>query len=159
VLVGSKFLRRAEARGTETLGNSNGTLRALIGGMDGPDRPAIDDPQTYEIIGAAIAVHNEIGPGFLEPVYKAAFSIVLDERSIPFTSEVSLPIEFHGRLLPVMYRVDFVCHGDIIVEIKAIPRITPQAHAQAINYVKAAKQLRGLLINFGGLSLQYKRCT
>ena len=127
--------------------------------MSGHSALAIDDPQTYEIIGAAMAVHNEIGPGFLEPVYRAAFSIALEERSIPFTREVRLPIEFHGRLLPVMYRVDFVCHGNIIVEIKAIPRITAQAHAQAINYVKAAKQSRGLLINFGGVSLQYKRCT
>jgi GxxExxY protein len=127
--------------------------------MSGHITLAIDDPHTYEIIGAAMAVHNEIGSGFLEPVYRAALSIALEERSIPFMGEVRLPIEFHGRVLPVMYRVDFVCHGSIIVEIKAIPRITPQAHAQAINYVKAAKQLRGLLINFSGVSLQYKRCT
>lgn len=118
----------------------------------------VDDPQTHEIIGAAMAVHNEIGNGFLEPVYKWALSIAFEERSIPFAREVKLPIEFHGRLLPVKYRVDFVCYGNIIVEIKAIPAITPQAHWQAIHYVKAAKQERGLLINFGSVSLQYKRC-
>jgi GxxExxY protein len=68
-----------------------------------------DDPQTHEIIGAAMDVHTEIGSGFLEPVYKWALSIRLEEKSIPFIREVKLPIEYHGRVLPVRYRVDFIC--------------------------------------------------
>lgn len=131
----------------------------LHGRMSEPIRPVADDHETHELIGAAFAVHNEIGGGFLEPVYKWAFAIELEERKIPFAREVKLPIAYRGRVLPVTYRVDFVCYGNIIVELKAIERITPAAHAQAINYVKAAKHERGLLINFGPCSVQYKRCT
>ena len=127
--------------------------------MGGPIKLTIDDPQTHAIIGAAMAVHNEIGNGFLESVYKWALAIAFEERSIPFAREVRLPIEYHGHVCPVRYRVDFICYGNVIVEIKAIPAITPQAHWQAISYVKAAKQERGLLINFGATSLQHKRCT
>jgi GxxExxY protein len=127
--------------------------------MDGPIKYQFDDSQTHEIIGAAMAVHSEIGNGFLEPVYKWALSIAFEERAIPFATEVKLPIEWHGRVCPVKYRVDFVCYGDVIVEIKAIPRITPRAYWQAAHYVRAAKHERGLLLNFGATSLQYKRCT
>ena len=133
--------------------------RAPTGGMLLPRRPVEEDDETRNIIGAAFAVHNEIGGGFLEPVYRHALSIELAERSIPFAREVKLPIAYHGKVLPVTYRVDFICYGNIIVEIKAIERITAGAHAQAINYVKAAKHERGLLINFGPCSVQYKRCT
>lgn len=73
--------------------------------------------------------------------------------------EVKLPIEYHGRVLPVRYRVDFICFGDVIVEIKAIPAITPQAYWQGVHYVRAAKHQRGLVLNFGATSLQWKRCT
>jgi GxxExxY protein len=59
--------------------------------------------------------------------------------------------------LPVWFRVDFVCYDDVLVELKALPTIGPLEHAQAINYLKAAKRRRGLLINFGAKSLQYKR--
>ena len=130
-----------------------------MGGMRPPVRAVADDHQTEAIIGAAFAVHNEIGGGFLEPVYKCAFAIELAARKIPFAREVKLPISYRGLVLPVTYRVDFICYSDIIVELKAIERITPGAHAQAINYVKAAKHERGLLINFGPLAVQYKRCT
>ena len=127
--------------------------------MPFPFNPVENDAETFNIIGAAFSVHNEIGGGFLEPVYKWALSIELEERQIPFRREVKLPITYHGRVLPVKYRVDFLCYGNIIVEIKALERITPQAHAQAINYVKAANHERGLLINFGPYAVQHKRCT
>jgi GxxExxY protein len=127
--------------------------------MGGPLKPFLEDEETFQIIGAAMAVHNDIGGGFLEAVYKWALSIEFEERKIPFAREVKLPIAYHGRVLPVTYRVDFICFGNVIVEIKAIERITAVAHAQTINYVKAAQHERGLLLNFGPCSLQHKRCT
>jgi GxxExxY protein len=127
--------------------------------MTTPTRPALDDEQTFQIIGAAMAVHSELGCGFLEPVYRAAFRIELDERGIPYQREVRLPIHYRERLLPVTYRVDFLCYGEVLVELKAHPAIGPREHAQAINYLKASKHERGLLINFGSTSLQFKRLT
>jgi GxxExxY protein len=120
-------------------------------------QPALNDSDTFAIIGAAMAVHRELGCGFLETVYRAAFSIELKDRGIPHTREVRLPIRYRDSLLPVTFRVDFVCYDDVLVELKALPTISSLEHAQAINYLKAAKRRRGLLINFGSKSLQYKR--
>jgi GxxExxY protein len=115
------------------------------------------DPQTYAIIGAAMAVHAELGPGFLEEVYHEAFAIELLNQKIPFQHEAALTITYKGSPLRKTYRADFVCHEDIIVELKALPDITGTEKAQVINYLKAANFDRGLLLNFGTKSLQYIR--
>ena len=88
-------------------------------------RPVFNDPQTYEIIGAGMAVRRELGCGFLEPVNRAAFTIELEHRGIPFVREAPLPVHYRDRLLPVFYRVDFICYGEILVELKALPSIGP----------------------------------
>ena len=115
------------------------------------------DPQTYAIIGAAMAVHSKLGHGFLEKVYKLALPIEFKRRDIPFVIEAPLPVLYDGVPLPTTYRVDFVCFGDVIVECKATATITQADVAQLINYLKAAGKRRGLLLNFGGLSLQHAR--
>ena len=120
-------------------------------------RPPLDDPETYKIIGAAMAVHRELGCGFLEAVYRAALRIELKECDIPVVAEVRLPIRYRDHLLPVTYRVDFICYGSVLVEVKALPMIGPIEQAQAINYLRAAQRTRGLLLNFGATSLQHKR--
>ena len=117
----------------------------------------VRDPQTYAIIGAAMEVHRELGPGFLENVYHEAMKIELTARGIPFESEVELPIFYKGQRLRCKYRADFVCYGEIIVETKARADLISSDRAQAINYLKSTRFRRSLLLNFGAPSLQYER--
>jgi GxxExxY protein len=115
------------------------------------------DPQTYEIIGAAMKVHRELGDGFLEAVYRAALAIEFTRRTIPFRTEVELPVEYKGMRLSCGYRADFVCFDNVLVEIKATTALVPANQAQLLNQLKATKHRRGILINFGTPSLEYKR--
>ena len=115
------------------------------------------DPETYAVIGAAMSVHRELGHGFLESVYQAAFERELNHLGIMFQKEVSLPIYYKGDLLPVSYRADFICFDHLIVELKALSKIGGREEAQVINYLKATGYQRALLINFGAASLQQKR--
>ena len=122
-----------------------------------PHGPGFDDPQTYAIIGAGMAVHRELGCGFLEPVNREAFTIELAHRGIPFVREARLPVRYRDRLLPVYYKVDFICYGEVLVELKARHAIGPVEQAQLINYLRAANRSRGLLLNFGAPSFQHQR--
>jgi GxxExxY protein len=115
------------------------------------------DEQTYAIIGAAMEVHRELGAGFLEAVYQDALAIELESRGIPFERERILPVHYKERLLPSVYRADFVCYGEIIVETKALDALAGIHEAQTINYLKATGYQRALLVNFGASSLQHKR--
>lgn len=115
------------------------------------------DPQTYAIIGAAMEIHRQLGHGFLEPIYQDAAVIEFPLQQIPFEREVTLPIKYKNIILPSRYRADFVCFSDIIVEFKALARLSSVEEAQVLNYLKATGFRRGLLLNFGASSLQYKR--
>lgn len=115
------------------------------------------DPQTYAIIGAALAVHNCLGHGFLEAVYQEALAIELLQNGVPYEREVTFPIFYRGKELSCQYRADFVCFGDIIVELKAITTLGSSEQSQLLNYLKASGKKRGLLLNFGSQSLQFKR--
>ena len=116
-----------------------------------------NDPQTYDIIGAAMEVHRELGDGFLEAVYQAALAIEFAARRIPFRAEVELPVEYKGMRLSCGYRADFVCFENVLVEIKATTALVSPNQAQLLNQLKATKHRRGILINFGAASLEYKR--
>ena len=115
------------------------------------------DPQTYRIIGAAIEVHRQLGHGFLEAVYREGLAVELAERGIPFSQELDLPVYYKGKLLPCSYRADFICFGEVIVELKALGELSGTEEAQIINYLKASGLSRGLLLNFGTPRLQHKR--
>jgi GxxExxY protein len=115
------------------------------------------DPETFAIIGAAMEVHGELGRGFLELVYQTALALEFQERDIPFTAEVALPIRYKNKLLTCSYRADFVCFESVVVETKAISALTGADEAQLINELKASDLHRGLLLNFGAPSLEHKR--
>jgi GxxExxY protein len=115
------------------------------------------DPETYAIIGAAMAVHRELGSGFLENVYQAALERELIALGIPHEREKETPIFYRGQALDTNYRADFICFGKIIIELKALSNLSNHATAQALNYLKATKLNRALVINFGAPSLQHKR--
>jgi GxxExxY protein len=115
------------------------------------------DPQTYAVIGAAMEVHRQLGHGFLEAVYQEALAVELTAREIPFQREVILPVRYKGQLLQCGYRADFICFGEIVVELKAISQLTGTDEAQIINELKATHLNRALLINFGASSLEYRR--
>ena len=104
-----------------------------------------------------MAVHTELACGFLERVYKAALRIEFEERGVVFKKEVRLPIEYRKRVLPLDYKVDFMCWQEIIIEVKASDAIHDRHVAQLINYLHASKMKRGLLLNFGATCLQHKR--
>ncbi|HMJ26923.1 MAG TPA: GxxExxY protein [Pyrinomonadaceae bacterium] len=115
------------------------------------------DPRTYEIIGAAIEVHKQLGCGFLEPVYQEALAVELGLRNVPFRREVRLPLHYKGQLLETRYCADFICLDAIVVELKALARTGGIEEAQLINYLRATGYEVGLLLNFGTRSLEHRR--
>jgi GxxExxY protein len=116
-----------------------------------------NDPRTYAIIGAAMEVHRQLGCGFLEAVYQEALEIELARAGVPAAPQVELPIYYRGQRLKCYYVADFVCYESIIVELKALSRLSGVEDAQVLNYLKATGLEVGLLLNFGTPSLQYKR--
>ncbi|MBI3110739.1 MAG: GxxExxY protein [Ignavibacteriales bacterium] len=114
--------------------------------------------EVYAIVGAAIEVHRELGPGFLEAVYHEAMEIVLTAHNIPFKSNEKLRIRFKEILLRKEYEADFICYDKIIVEIKALDVVAGKEEAQLLHYLKTTGFRIGLLINFGSVgTLKWKR--
>jgi GxxExxY protein len=112
---------------------------------------------TYKIIGCCMEVHNEIGHGFLEAVYKECLSIEFSKKNIPFETEKRFELFYKGNKLKKVYVADFVIDGNIILEIKAQNLLVNEDLKQTINYLAASKCEIGLLINFGETSLKHKR--
>ena len=115
------------------------------------------DSETFAIIGAAIEVHRERGHGFLEAVYQAALAFELEDRAIPFRREAPLKILYRGKPLALTYKADFLCFETVIVELRATSGLCGNDEAQAINYLRASGHSRALLLNFGGIRLEYRR--
>jgi GxxExxY protein len=111
---------------------------------------------TEKIIGAAMKVHAALGNGFQEVIYQRALEIELQESGLRFAREFNMPIYYKGRMIGER-RVDFLIEDIISVELKAILKLEPVHFAQARNYLEAYNLEVGLLINFGSISLEFKR--
>jgi GxxExxY protein len=105
--------------------------------------------EVYAVVGAAIEVHRELGAGFLEAVYQEALERELALRGIAFEAQRELVIHYRGQPLSKLYVCDLLCFDKVLVELKAMDRLTGREEAQLINYLKAAGLPVGLLINFG----------
>lgn len=116
-----------------------------------------DDPQTYAIIGAAMEVHRTLGCGFLESVYRRALVVEFLYREIAFAAEVAVTVSYKDETLPGAFRADFICNESILVEVKALSALGNAEIAQTLNYLKAAKLHRGLLLNFGAPRFHHRR--
>ncbi len=114
--------------------------------------------ESYAIVGAAIEVHRELGPGFLEAVYQEAMEIELAARDIPFQAQAQIRVRYKEQLLKRDYFADLVCYDQVIVEIKTLSRLTGNEEAQTLNYLKATGFKLGILLNFGSHGkLEWKR--
>jgi GxxExxY protein len=106
------------------------------------------DDLTYEIIGAAMEVHRELGPGLLESAYDTCLAHELSQRRIPFRRQVDLPITYKNVSLDCGYRLDLVVDDRVIVELKAVDRVEHIHRAQLLSYLRSFETNLGLLINF-----------
>ena len=102
-------------------------------------------------------VHNNLGAGFLEIVYKDALEIEFKKGGIPYEREKMYEVNYKGTILPHKFYADFVLFDKIILEIKGVSGIADEFVAQALNYLKVSDNKLALLVNFGELRLNYKR--
>lgn len=113
--------------------------------------------ETYKILGLCMEVHNNLGHGFLEIVYKDALEIEFKRNQIPFEREKEYPVNYKGILLPHRFFADFIVYEKIILEVKGVNGIHDEHIAQAIDYLKVSKNQVALIVNFGEPKLTFKR--
>ena len=111
---------------------------------------------TGKIIGCAMKVHNTLGNGFQEVIYQRCLALEMEKQGLQFQREMEMPIYYEGVEVG-QRRVDFLFEGKIMVELKAITELEKVHIAQALNYLEAFHLEIGLLINFGGTRLTFKR--
>ena len=114
----------------------------------------VGDPLVRKVIGCAIAVHRELGPGLLESTYKRCLCWELSANEIAHKSEVAVPLKYRGLSLDCGYRVDLVVEEWLIVEIKSVAAILPIHIAQTLTYVRLFNSRQGLIINFNAPRLK-----
>jgi GxxExxY protein len=110
--------------------------------------PYEHDPLTEKIIGFAIEVHRQLGPGLLESAYEECLCFELKQASIVFRRQVPLPIVYKSVRLDCGYRLDILVENQVIVEIKSVERLVPIHEAQMLTYMKVSGIRAGLLLNF-----------
>jgi GxxExxY protein len=111
-------------------------------------KPTETDPLTGGIIGAALTVHKELGPGLLESAYQACLAEELRSQSINFRREVPVPLVYKGIQLDCGYRLDFLVEEQVIVECKAVESLAPIHDAQVLTYLRLTGKHRALILNF-----------
>jgi GxxExxY protein len=115
------------------------------------------DPSTYAIIGSCMEVHKEMSSGFHEGIYHDSLKIEFEKRAVLHVHEPPVSVYYKEHLLRSNYSPDFICYGSIVVEIKVLKKLTSVEESQILHYLKATKLKKGLLINFEGPSLEWKR--
>ena len=116
---------------------------------DEPPGKILFKDEVYAIQGGVFEVYREMGCGFLEAVYQECMEKELRLRGIPFVAQQELKLSYKGEVLEQTYKPDIICHGQIILELKAVKTIAPEHQAQMLNYLKATGHRLGLVINFG----------
>lgn len=106
------------------------------------------DELTYQLIGAAIEVHKELGPGLLESVYDKCFKSEIAHKGLQYKSQLYVPVVYKNLQLDTELRLDFLVEDLIVVELKATELIHPLYEAQLLTYMKLLQKPKGLLINF-----------
>jgi GxxExxY protein len=106
------------------------------------------------VIGCAIEVHRNLGPGLLESTYQQCLACELSHACIPFQMELPLPVRYKDLLLDCGYRIDLLVSGDLIVEIRSVETLLPIHQAQILTYMRLTKVPLGLLINFNVTKLR-----
>ena len=112
------------------------------------------EPITHKVIGMAIEVHRELGPGLLESAYELCLCHELTLHEVAFRRQVPLPIRYKGLELESGYRIDLIVEDWLIIEVKAVEKVLPVHKAQLLTYLKLAQIRTGLLINFHVSSLR-----
>jgi GxxExxY protein len=112
------------------------------------DTKASADTLSYDVLGAAINVHRELGPGLLESAYEACLCRELSLRQIKYERQVPLPLRYRGMAVDCGYRVDLIVGGLLLVEVKAVTKVLPIHRAQAMTYIKLLKLNLAFVINF-----------
>jgi len=113
--------------------------------------------ETYQVIGACIKVHKNLGKGFEDCVYKEAIAHELSKAEVPFEKQKQLSIYYNGNKLNSHFVADFVCFDKIIVEIKSLNILDPVIKKQTINYLRSTNFEVSLLVNFGENKLTWER--
>jgi len=103
---------------------------------------------SYEVIGAAIEVHQELGPGFLESVYEEAMEMELNRRKIPFERQLMVKLWFKGEAMKKKHRLDFFIDRQLVLELKTVAEIEPLFKRTVNSYLNATQTDLGLIINF-----------
>ena len=116
----------------------------------------VDSDLTGTVIGCAIDVHRELGPGYLEKVYENSLALALRQAGVSVKQQVPIPARFHGTVVGD-FIADLIVNGVLIVELKAVARLATIHEIQLVSYLKATGHDVGLLMNFGSPRLQFKR--
>jgi len=114
-----------------------------------------NDPLTEKVIGLAIGVHRQLGPGLLESAYEECLCYELAQANFVFRRQVALPVVYKSVRLDCGYRLDVVIENRLILELKAVERLLPIHEAQVITYLRLSKLPIGLLLNFNSVVLKH----
>ncbi|MBQ9555273.1 MAG: GxxExxY protein [Muribaculaceae bacterium] len=111
----------------------------------------------YDVVGALYEVHKELGAGLNEYCYQEGLHIQLEESNIPFEKELTFHPSYHGQPMNALYRVDFVCKGEIIIECKSVEVLNNNHRAQLFNYMRLLNATCGILVNFAPKNIDLQR--
>jgi len=111
----------------------------------------------YDIIGALYEVHKELGAGLNESCYQEGLQLQLEEQGVPFVRELTIHPSYHNKMMQTMFRIDFLCKGNIIIECKSVEELNSNMRAQLFNYMRLLKHPCGILVNFAPKNIVIER--